>query len=115
MAELSRLVDFTGHRIGDEHFSTLAARKLIIVDDGERVHFTEAGRRYAIELMAAGKAAEADAAGELSFDEARLLKLLLNRVIRATGRGLPDQWRKENIWLEDNVWGAAGATGATST
>ena len=32
-----------------KHFSTLAARKLIFVDDSERVHFTETGRRYAIE------------------------------------------------------------------
>ena len=47
MTELSRLVDFTGHRVGDEHFSALAARKLIFVDGGERVRFTEAGRRYA--------------------------------------------------------------------
>ena len=63
-----------------------------------------------------GKAAEADAAGELDFNEARLLKLLLKRVIRATGQGLPDHWRKENIWREDNVWGAAGsATRDSST
>ena len=115
MTELSRLVDFTGHRVGDEHFATLAARKLIFVEGGERVRFTEAGRRYAIELMAAGKSAEADAAGEVDFNEARLLKLLLKRVIRATGQGLPDHWRKENIWRENNVWGAAGATGGSST
>jgi 3-hydroxy-9,10-secoandrosta-1,3,5(10)-triene-9,17-dione monooxygenase reductase component len=116
VTELSRLVDFTGHRVGDEHFATLAARNLIFVDDGEPVRFTEAGRRYAIELMAAGKAAEADAAGELDFNEARLLKLLLKRVIRATGQGLPDHWRKENIWREHNVWGAAGGgTGGSST
>ena len=115
VAELSRMVDFTGHRVGDEHFSALAARKLIFVDDGEQVRFTESGRRYAIELMAAGKAAEADAAGELDFNEARLLKLLLKRVIRATGQGLPDHWRKENIWRENNVWGAAGTTGRSST
>ena len=115
MTELSRMVDFTGHRVVDEHFATLAARKLIFVEGGERVRFTEAGRRYAIELMAAGKSAEADAAGELDFNEARLLKLLLKRVIRATGQGLPDHWRKENIWRENNVWGAAGATGGSST
>jgi 3-hydroxy-9,10-secoandrosta-1,3,5(10)-triene-9,17-dione monooxygenase reductase component len=78
------------------------------------VRFTGAGRRYAIELMA-GMSAEADAAGELDFNEARLLKLLLKRVIRSTGQGLPDHWRKENIWRENNVWGAAGATGGSST
>jgi 3-hydroxy-9,10-secoandrosta-1,3,5(10)-triene-9,17-dione monooxygenase reductase component len=100
----------------DAHFATLAARKLIFVDGGERVRFTEAGRRYAIELMAAGKAAEADASGELDFNEARLLKLLLKRVIRATEQGLPHHWRKENIWRENNVWGAGGsATGGPST
>jgi 3-hydroxy-9,10-secoandrosta-1,3,5(10)-triene-9,17-dione monooxygenase reductase component len=115
VTELRRLVDFTGHRVGDEHFATLAARKLIFVEDGERVRFTEAGRRYAIELMAAGMSAEADAAGELDFNEARLLKLLLKRLIRATGRGLPDHWRKENIWREKSVWGEAGPTGGSST
>ena len=78
VAELSRVVDFTGHRVGDEHFATLAARELIFIED-ERVRFTEAGRRYAIELMAAGKSAEADAAGELDSNEVRLLKLLLRR------------------------------------
>jgi 3-hydroxy-9,10-secoandrosta-1,3,5(10)-triene-9,17-dione monooxygenase reductase component len=51
--------------------------------------------------MAAGKSAEADA---LDFDEARLLKLLLKRLIRATEHGLPDHWRKENIWRENNVF-----------
>ncbi len=115
VTELSRMVAFSGHRVGDEHFATLAERKLIVVEGGERVRFTEAGRRYAIELMAAGKSAEADAAGELDFNEARLLKLLLKRVIRATGQGLPDHWRKENIWRENNVWGAGGATGGSST
>ena len=109
VTELSRLVDFTGHRVRDEHFATLVARKLIFIEGDERVHFSEAGRRYAIELMAAGKSAEADAAGELDFNEARLLKLLLKRVIRATGQGLPDHWRKENIWRENNVWAAAGS------
>ena len=115
VAELSRMVDFTGHRVGDEHFTALAARDLIFVEGGERVRFTEAGRRYAIELMAAGKSAEADAAGELDFNEVRLLKLLLKRVIRSTGEHLPDHWRKENIWRESNVWGAAGATRGSST
>ena len=33
--------------------------------------------------------AEADAAGELDFNEARLNTRLLKRVIRATGQGLP--------------------------
>ncbi len=110
VSEVRRLVDFTGHRVGDEHFSSLVLRKLIFVEGDERVRFTEAGRHLAIELMAAGKAAEADAVGELDFNEARLLKLLLKRVIRATGQGLPDHWRKENIWRENNVWGAAGGS-----
>ena len=40
--------------------------------------------------MAAGKSAEADAGRELDEQEARLLKVLLKRVIRNTGAGLPD-------------------------
>ena len=110
VAELSRMVDFTGHRVDDEHFATLAARKLIFIEGGERVRFTEAGPRYAVEMMAAGKSAEADAAGELDSNEVRLLKVLLKRVIRATGQGLPEHWHKENIWRENNVWGATGGS-----
>jgi 3-hydroxy-9,10-secoandrosta-1,3,5(10)-triene-9,17-dione monooxygenase reductase component len=68
-----------------------------------------------VELMAAGKSAETDAAGDLDSNEVLLLKLLLKRVIRATGNGLPEHWRKENIWRENNVWGAIGATGGSST
>ena len=109
VAEVIRLVEITGHRVTDEHFEAHATCELIVVEDGERVRFTEAGRRYAIELMAAGKAAEGDAERELDYNEARLLKLLLKRVIRATGQTLPDQWRKENFWRENNVWGQAAA------
>jgi len=116
IAELSRLVEITGHHVGEEHFAGLAARELIVLEGGERVCFTEAGRRYAIELMAAGKSAEADAERELDYNEARLLKMLLKRVIRATGPGLPSHWRKENFWHENNVWGqrTSGATGVAS-
>lgn len=104
VAELSRLVEITGHHVGEQHFADLAARGLIALEGGERACFTEAGRRYAIELMAVGKSAEADAERELDYNEARLLKLLLTRVIRATGPRLPDHWRKENFWRENSVW-----------
>jgi 3-hydroxy-9,10-secoandrosta-1,3,5(10)-triene-9,17-dione monooxygenase reductase component len=114
MGELARLVEITGQHVGASHFADLAAKELIVLENSDKVCFTEAGRRYAIELMAAGKSAEADAERELDYNEARLLKLLLKRVIRATAPSLPDHWRKENFWRENNVWGRRAALQPTN-
>ena len=70
------------------------------------MHFTDAGRERAIEHTVVGKAAELDALSALDPQEARLLKVLLQRVIEHTSAGLPECWRKENYWRDDNVWGA---------
>jgi 3-hydroxy-9,10-secoandrosta-1,3,5(10)-triene-9,17-dione monooxygenase reductase component len=40
---------------------------------------------------------------------------MLKRVFRATGQGLPAHWRKENIWRENNVWGAPAPPEVSST
>lgn len=112
MAEVGRLLELTGHQAGEEHFRDLAMQGLIELRDGEEdphVHFTAAGRKSAIEHMAVGKAAEEDATQDLDPDEARLLKVLLNRVIRNTHVNLPDFLGKEKFWRENNIWGARGS------
>jgi 3-hydroxy-9,10-secoandrosta-1,3,5(10)-triene-9,17-dione monooxygenase reductase component len=67
------------------------------------VRFTDAGRECAIELLARAKAAESAAEHDLDYREAQVLKLLLKRVIETSAAGLPDMWRKENIWREGSI------------
>ena len=109
--EISRLVEITGHRPSEKHFQVLAAKGLVEIRTTDRggVRFTKAGRQYAIQLLAAGKSGEADAVRGLDEQEARLLTILLKRVIRETEANLPDVWRKENFWREDNIRGARAA------
>lgn len=112
MAEVGRLLELTGHQAGEEHFRDLALQGLIELRDGEEgvhAHFTAEGRNSAIEHMAVGKAAEEDAMHDLDPQEARLLKVLLNRVIRNTRVNLPDALGKEKFWRENNIWGARGS------
>ena len=104
IGELSGLIEITGHQVRKEHFIDLVMRGWIVLEHGERVRFTEDGRRYAIELIAAGKSAETDAANALEYDELRLLKMLLKRIIHTTGSGIPGHWRRENFWLDNNMW-----------
>ncbi|CAE6754666.1 p-hydroxyphenylacetate 3-hydroxylase, reductase component [Paraburkholderia domus] len=112
MTEVGRLLELTGHQAGEEHFRDLAMQGLIELRDGEEnvhAHFTAAGRNSAIEHMAVGKAAEEDAMQDLDPQEARLLKVLLNRVIRNTRVNLPHALGKEKFWRENNIWGARGS------
>ena len=44
----------------------------------------------------------------LDANEARLLKVLLGRVIRNTRSSLPDALGKDKFWRENNIWGAPG-------
>jgi len=106
--ELAQLVAIAGHEVGDADIQALIERNLVRVDEDEAhgrvIRFTDEGRSYAIELLAAGKSAEADAERELDYREAQVLKLLLKRVIRSTAGGLPVHWRKEHFWRENNLW-----------
>ena len=65
--------------------------------------YADAGRQYAIDLLACAKAAESAAERDLDYREAQVLKLLLKRVIETSAADLPDSWRKENIWREDSI------------
>ena len=86
--EISRLVEITGHRATEDDFLVLCGarpgRDPANARDGRRVRSTDAGRRYGIQLLAAGKSGEADAVRGLDEQEARLLIILLKRVIRET-------------------------------
>ncbi|WP_213959798.1 MULTISPECIES: flavin reductase [unclassified Variovorax] len=105
--ELSQLVAISGYEVKASDIQALVEQGLIKVE-GEGpsglVRFTGEGRAYAIELLAAGKSAEANAERELDYREAQVLKLLLKRVIQSTSSGLPSHWRKEHFWRENNLW-----------
>ncbi len=110
-AELERLLELTGHSASEAHFQDLVAQGLIELRAGEagaQVCFTPAGRQSALENMAMGKAAEEDALQGLDANEARLLKVLLGRVIRNTRGALPDALGKDKFWRQNNIWGAPG-------
>lgn len=104
LADLQHLVAITGQEVAAKDLQPLVERGLLVIDQDRRVHFTEQGRRFAIELLAFAKAAETSAEQGLNFEEAQLLKMLLKRVIRSTGSELPTYWRKENFWRENNIW-----------
>lgn len=115
MAELGSLLELTGHQADEEHFQDLVTHGLISLQGSGAeayVHFTAAGHQSAIEHMAAGKAAEEDAMQGLDPHEARLLKVLLNRVIHSTHGSLPASLGKEKFWRENNIWGARGSVPA---
>ncbi|MDD1975063.1 MULTISPECIES: flavin reductase [Pseudomonas] len=113
LADLQHLVAISGQGVSAKDLQPLIDRSLIVCDQDRRVHFTEQGRRFAIELLAFAKAAETSAEQALNFEEAQLLKVLLKRVIRSTGSGLPAYWRKENFWRENNIWTQASCKDGT--
>ncbi|MCY1225250.1 p-hydroxyphenylacetate 3-hydroxylase, reductase component [compost metagenome] len=108
IAEVDRLVSITGLHVTDDDIRKLAERGLVVLD-GEcgsesTVRFTDAGRSYAIQLLAIGKAAESDAERDLDYRETQVVKLLLRRIIRTTGAMLPDHWQKAQFWRGDHLW-----------
>ncbi|MDO5604816.1 MAG: flavin reductase [Paracoccus sp. (in: a-proteobacteria)] len=109
MQDVAELVAITGHRPPEAAFHTLAAKGLIAIDADERISFTPSGRDFAVSLLAAGKSIEEDVERGLDAQEARLLKILLKRVIGQTHAVLPEAWRQENFWRQNNIRGAAAA------
>ena len=92
VAELDRLLWYTGHRVTHELLTSLAAAGLAELrgyDPHVRVTLTEAGRRALIELVAAAKAAEAHAERNLGTAEIRVLKRALRAIISETDPGAP--------------------------
>ena len=107
VADLARIIAFVGHELTANDPQRLAARGLVMLDPTKGtdlvVRFTDAGRQYAIDLLACAKAAESAAERDLDYREAQVLKLLLKRVIETSAADLPDSWRKENIWRKDSI------------
>jgi 3-hydroxy-9,10-secoandrosta-1,3,5(10)-triene-9,17-dione monooxygenase reductase component len=107
IAELDRLVSITGAQVSDGDIQKLVERGLVALETGggeNVVRFTEAGRRYAIELLAIAKAAESDAERDLDYREVQVMTLLLKRVIRSTAAGLPEHWQTDRFWRGNNLW-----------
>jgi 3-hydroxy-9,10-secoandrosta-1,3,5(10)-triene-9,17-dione monooxygenase reductase component len=93
VAELDRILWHTGTRVTYELIVSVVAAGLAQLhgsnDPHAHVTLTEAGRRVVIELVAAAKAAESHAEGNLGFAETQLLKQALRSIIRETDPGLP--------------------------
>ncbi|MGA7538994.1 MAG: flavin reductase [Steroidobacteraceae bacterium] len=93
VAELDRLLWYTGHRVTYELLASLTAVGFADLhgsyDPHARVTLTENGRRAVIELVAAAKAAEDHAERNLGPSEARMLKRALRTIIRETDPGAP--------------------------
>ncbi len=93
IAELDRLIWYTGHRVTYELLAGLTAAGFADLhgsyDPHARVTLTENGRRAVIELVAAAKAAEDHAERNMGTAEVRILKRALRTIIRETDPGPP--------------------------
>ena len=93
VAELDRLLWYSGHRVTYELLASLTAAGFADLhgsyDPHAKVTLTENGRRAVIELVAAAKAAEDQAERDLGAAEARILKRALRAIIRETDPGDP--------------------------
>jgi 3-hydroxy-9,10-secoandrosta-1,3,5(10)-triene-9,17-dione monooxygenase reductase component len=93
VAELDRLLWYTGRRVTYERLASLTAGGFAILhgmyDPHARVTLTETGKRVVLELVAAAKAVESDAERNLGYGETQLLKKALRGIIRETDPGPP--------------------------
>lgn len=100
IADLDRLLWFTGTRVTYERVARLAAAGLVSLHGGHdpsaRVTLSEQARSIVIELVAAAKAAEAHGTRNLGSGEALLLKNALRKLIRDTAPGQPPLVRPDD-------------------
>jgi 3-hydroxy-9,10-secoandrosta-1,3,5(10)-triene-9,17-dione monooxygenase reductase component len=93
VAELDRLLWYTGRRMTSELMTSLTAEGFArlhgIYDPQARITLTDAGKHVALELVAVAKAAESDAERSLGYGETQLLKKALRGIIRETDPGPP--------------------------
>jgi 3-hydroxy-9,10-secoandrosta-1,3,5(10)-triene-9,17-dione monooxygenase reductase component len=93
IAELDRVLWYTGTRVTYERVARLASVGLVSLVGGHDpdacVNLSDRGRTIVLEFVAAAKALEARAERNLGFGETQLLKNLLRKVIRETEPGLP--------------------------
>lgn len=78
----------------DAQLQALAQDGLVRID-GDNLHLSDSGRDTIVRLIAAGKAAEADALQDLDAWEQRQFKDLLKRVIARTSLDMPDPFQAE--------------------
>jgi 3-hydroxy-9,10-secoandrosta-1,3,5(10)-triene-9,17-dione monooxygenase reductase component len=93
VAELDRLLWYTGKRVTYELLASLTASGFARLhgsyDPHARVMLTDARKRIVLELVAVAKAAESDAERSLGYGETQLLKRALRSIIRDTDPGTP--------------------------
>jgi flavin reductase (DIM6/NTAB) family NADH-FMN oxidoreductase RutF/DNA-binding MarR family transcriptional regulator len=93
VAELDRLLAYTGRRVSYTLVAGLAAAEFVqlegVYDPHARVTLTPNGRQVVIELVSAAKAIESDAECSLDPSEIHVLKRALRTIIRNTDPGLP--------------------------
>lgn len=100
IAELDRLLWLTGTRVTYERIAGLAAAGLVTLhgghDPGSIVRLSERGRAVVVHLVAAAKAVEEHAERNLGPGETRMLKNVLQRLIRDTHPGQAPLTRAED-------------------
>ncbi len=93
LAELDRLLWYTGKRVTYELLASLTAAGFVELHGGYDPHahvtLTASGRTAVIELVAAAKATEEQAERSLGSAEVHLLKRLLRTIIRESDPGPP--------------------------
>ena len=93
VAELDRMLWYTGRRVNYELVASLTAGGFARLhghyDPHAQVTLTEAGKRVVLELVAVAKAAESDAERNLGYGETQQLKKALRGIIRETDPGSP--------------------------
>jgi 3-hydroxy-9,10-secoandrosta-1,3,5(10)-triene-9,17-dione monooxygenase reductase component len=93
VAELDRLLWYTGRRVTYELLASLTASGFARLqgsyDPHARVTLTDSGKRVVVELVAAAKSIESDAERNLGYGETQLLKRALRGIIRETDPGQP--------------------------
>jgi 3-hydroxy-9,10-secoandrosta-1,3,5(10)-triene-9,17-dione monooxygenase reductase component len=83
--QIDAIINYTGIRATAGIADGLVGRGLANKSDAGELSLTEKGRKTAIGLIAAAKAAEADALSQLNDDERVLLRSLLLRLLRGVG------------------------------
>lgn len=105
--EVCLLLNMVGLAANSNDFEQLVTLGLVELDgepEKQTIGFTERGRAFAIDLTVAEKAAEENATRGLDYDEIMLFKYLLRRIITDTEADLPPHWRREKVWLDNNIW-----------
>src|SRR5690554_3846488 len=99
LAEINRLVTYTGHEVTRPMMQSLQEQGYLITaaQPGEpRYQLTPAGREASLKHIALAKAVEQDVTEKLGLGDIQALKILLKRLITATDPGIPDLWATDS-------------------